>query len=68
MINKIFNALLALSAGGVTFMWLTLAKTTGDISLPNMGILAAGVVTVAAVKMAADKLDEEDMKNDDEIL
>lgn len=59
MINKIFNTLLALSAGGVTFMWLTLAKTAGDISLPNMGILAAGAVTVAVVKMVTDKLDEE---------
>lgn len=59
MINKIFNTLLALSAGGVTFMWLTLAKTAGDINLPSMGILAAGAVTVAAVKMVADKLDEE---------
>lgn len=68
MINKIFNTILALSAGGVTFMWLTLAKTAGDISLPNMGILAAGAVTVAAVKMVADKLGEEYEEDDDEIL
>lgn len=40
-------------------MWLTLAKTAGDINLPHMGILAAGVVTVAAVKMVVDKLDKE---------
>jgi len=58
MTNKIFNTLLALSAGGVTIMWLTLAKTVGDISLPNKSIIAAGAVAVAAVKMVADKLDE----------
>jgi len=59
MTNKIFNTLLALSAGGVTIMWLTLAKTAGGISLPNKGIIAAGAVAVAAVKMVTDKLDDE---------
>lgn len=64
MTNKIFNTLLALSAGGVTIMWLTLAKTDGDFIMPNKGIIAAGAVAVAAVKMVVDKFDDEYMEDE----